>query len=919
MKNKAKSGLWIIIIFITFLSLVCSVSAADLKVVQDKYRTSYNNFMKALKDGANQEQIDKLSEQCKEDYAEYQTAVNASNELTTKSKKTSNTTFKNSSVVTETTAKTNNKKPEQIDAKKLKETKTKAINTMKANSFESVPMIEREIKINGKTYKYKTFAPSISKNNRKPISIPKKITEPLRISEPIMEPKRLKLETEPLPQNPEEIAAENMLSEIAKMLDGFTPTESDPQKETYLKIDEALHVICIKYEKYSYICAKAKLYAVDLCMKTLPKDDVMKNYQITNLCGEIKEYYSKNKEQRTVDVLGLLAGRISELNKRIEQSEKYDIEKINQNIKYAQNAMANFNKEIKYASSQVYSDPFFIPSFEYNLDGVLKSYSDTAYACAFNGYYSKAQSIMTELDTFYNSIPSNITVRCYKSYGSEEIITKTIEIKKDATSYFTAKGSYALAMKMRAQKYYYDENVITFDDAQKEFDKFNEEVAKIPRPGEKMGNYTTEFAVIQSMLEQPITKPKFTEVYYARTEETRLKAEDIVDPYDETTLKLIIDKQASTINLMPFKIEVKSNVSNRNKILHLRPNIFYGLGYDYYARLKPNEDETGNDKAKNMIKKHGDKDDMFIHSISCATGFKRFLQDEADWPGNPFKAIQGSKFFKAIIGEAVAKKQAADPDTIAVITKNIIEAMGHELITSDLIVKDVKSVSLIVRNQADWYFIDSHGGKGVLSVQLEDPTPDNLTGIRSRFLISDLNFNLTNIKGVIFGACNVLRVENHEDSEGELVIDYENSSGIQLLNKFSSKILMLGYNGYSSYECLEPINTITTEELAECYSKFPGYPYVKSFNENIAMSWLRNHQMRYKQSAKDFLDKYGSFDKFDKETKDIYDSATAPKYACAIYDNKYYFLTPLNVVKIKAIAEEIPLDTEYEFININKQ
>lgn len=80
MKNKRKSILAIFIIFSAILGLSYYTNAAEtLKTAQDKYRISYNNFMKALKEGADQDRIDQLSAQCKEDYAEYQKAVKGKN------------------------------------------------------------------------------------------------------------------------------------------------------------------------------------------------------------------------------------------------------------------------------------------------------------------------------------------------------------------------------------------------------------------------------------------------------------------------------------------------------------------------------------------------------------------------------------------------------------------------------------------------------------------------------------------------------------------------------------------------------------------------------------------------------------------------------------------------------------------------
>jgi len=80
MKYKAKFVLCSLIFIITIIGIVYSVSAANnLRALHDKYKASYNNFMKALKEGANQEQMDLLSAQCKTDYAEYQKELKFSN------------------------------------------------------------------------------------------------------------------------------------------------------------------------------------------------------------------------------------------------------------------------------------------------------------------------------------------------------------------------------------------------------------------------------------------------------------------------------------------------------------------------------------------------------------------------------------------------------------------------------------------------------------------------------------------------------------------------------------------------------------------------------------------------------------------------------------------------------------------------
>ena len=85
-----KTNIFIIIlcILILFLADILNFSHAtdtnNLKALHEQYKHSYNKFVKALKNGADQEYINKLTQKCKNDYAAYQKALKSSKDFKNK-------------------------------------------------------------------------------------------------------------------------------------------------------------------------------------------------------------------------------------------------------------------------------------------------------------------------------------------------------------------------------------------------------------------------------------------------------------------------------------------------------------------------------------------------------------------------------------------------------------------------------------------------------------------------------------------------------------------------------------------------------------------------------------------------------------------------------------------------------------------
>lgn len=262
MKYKSKFVLCSLI-FVMLLSIAYSANAANnLRALHDKYKASYNNFMKALKEGANQEQMDLLSAQCKADYAEYQKELKFSNAPTPD----------NSQVKTVT----GNPAPEETEVKNQLRVIKSDITKKPINTCENLLMAQKNVTIivNGKnrTVLIPYLNPEFIKKHP-PITQPKNVGTTIlaRIggkkkgSKYYEVPASYELLGYPLDSNDEiRCEGENRVYELYQLA---AKVNSDTFGELINKIYGIGLEIMEKYGKYPDICAAAQLYINDAMIK----------------------------------------------------------------------------------------------------------------------------------------------------------------------------------------------------------------------------------------------------------------------------------------------------------------------------------------------------------------------------------------------------------------------------------------------------------------------------------------------------------------------------------------------------------------------------------------------------------------------------------------------------------------------------
>lgn len=310
------------------LGLIYSINAAEkLKAAQDKYRISYNNLTKALKEGADQEYIDKLSAQCKDDYAEYQKAMNNKEESINKTSNYSVTTTIKKTVKDEKINK------QQIKNNQALKPQNKAVNKIKP--FVS-PLIDKQvkIKIDGKEQvititdinpEFIKDHPQMKKNSNK---------QAKRIGKSYDVPISIDALGYPVdPNDPVRCAGEKEVAELYALA-----ASVDSDTLNYFQILQAIrkqaNEIMKKYNKYPDICAFSQLYVADTIVNYLKKSNSF-NY-----------VYSSSSVYSKYNQLGLQYAQLSTINNAMKKL--FEVIEDRKNEMRLNDATLKADNEIKY-------------------------------------------------------------------------------------------------------------------------------------------------------------------------------------------------------------------------------------------------------------------------------------------------------------------------------------------------------------------------------------------------------------------------------------------------------------------------------------------------------------------------------------------------------------------------------------------
>lgn len=341
MKNKIKPILVVLIIFGAILGFNYYTNAAEnLKTLQEKYKISYNNLTKALKEGADQEHIDKLSARCKEDYAEYQKAAKDSGG------------FEN---------KTN-----------IQPVKTNSEPRKNEPVFEApVPMIQFKqikIKVNGndRLVRIPFINPEFAKKNppdKRLVRItakpsPRRIGGPSKVKKVksgkyYEVPCSYELFGYPLDESDKfRCSGEEKIYELYSLIAAQTP---DNFSEGITKIMILQYEIMEKYGNYPDICALAQLYGADAFEKQAKDSGYFKYFYSTSSSyfgySQIGRQYEhlKGSNEAMKNILSVIDDR----KKEIKANDQALIE---QNKEFAKE-IQKYAKEIEKIQKMVYGKP----------------------------------------------------------------------------------------------------------------------------------------------------------------------------------------------------------------------------------------------------------------------------------------------------------------------------------------------------------------------------------------------------------------------------------------------------------------------------------------------------------------------------------------------------------------------------------
>lgn len=721
MKNKRKSILTILIIFSAILGFSYYTNAAEnLKALQDKYRISYNNLTKALKDGADQECIDQLSEQCKADYAEYQKALHPASDFTGKPGTAPQKPSKGVKTPILTEQKTlKNAKKQNND----KVTFPKFINKFSKNSIN----VKEEVKRMEVIEKSQKQAPiKIAKNNG-PIKI-SRIREKLADVTPITDFPELTPDT----NDTLEIEGINNVKELFGLSDWCNTGTWTERLQKILIIESILPEFCQIYAKYPYICAMGKFCFAEFRHRfwgdseTTLDIDGFRNQEIytqlsetyANEKGSKADVFSKIKEISDArvsaigDVVNSLDSQIQALNIQLQDYLKFfNALKNATTIDYMIHN-GNTNKPSYFRINGQSFDPSYTSSIHIAISG-LYSQIATLYLKMRN--FDKADAMMQESIKFHNEIPASIKEQIYyiQADGTEtpgieytNVLTRNTDYYLDSLKNYmkwsACNGEVAENSEIASNKV--QELIKTVTDYQWNKDRDNiteEQLATIK------ANITDKYSD-GTHDNYYANKPNITKIYFTRFENVELLSDDVTNPFETLSLRALIDEN----NPAPFYSVPNVKISTINdpehvKILILKRDWICG---GYCRTFQVNSDHQPPDvpsgpvamvktinkqvyPVRNLVNRTKDAEKESISVLSGYNGYE---------DGLPLYDKQN--FWKVKLARATWKGQDF-PNNVVDVSKAFCIEGGEAICAS------VKTLTgyVVVANQADWFMIEADG------------------------------------------------------------------------------------------------------------------------------------------------------------------------------------------------------------------
>ena len=656
----------LIVIMLCFMALLLAdyfnfsfASAADnLKVLQEQYKSSYNRFMKALNDGADQEYINKLTVKCKNDYAAYQKALKSSKD------------FKN----TANTATINNNSSSDFQL------------------FDQLPLTDSE---------------NIKNPNFKPLRIKESIKTPKRIGSIATSEIDLFKPT-PLPSDQELMSMDgtpekaDYINIIKRMHNSLTSNGA------YFK--DEMEYILSDASKFPDLCALAILYHVENEIKRIMKPDSMPGYtdamildyelNLKNMLIEATEMFSQGKKinykicQDVINIISMPNGRLDTINNLINNQQKKikdNTENAIINIKTSKNNLIAFESTV-YVGTQRPNQQQILA----NCNGIIKSYRTLIESNLASGNYPEAQKYSDDLNNFYKNEFKNRYVIKYKQNSVEA--SEVISLAKTPDEFLTTQYQfYENMFKGKAKDFDYEK-------LKADLKTFSDYSEGVPHSGEynpSLPWMTTMGKDLLNKISAPfsITNFKLTK----NGKEIKSDSGEIIDPHGSFTLRF----RANRSNYDKTTEVTLENLSSTKKFkLQFKRSNFFDNSYscEYYLAFVPSD---SNDESNILTT---DKSNPPKDSITIAKA-------ELGFPS--LQSLYENKFFKSKMGFGSINFPSNDyAKGYYKFTADFLRSGGVEAVRATI---NDTTIDILFKNQASWVVFTGHGNPKSGSIGTYDP------------------------------------------------------------------------------------------------------------------------------------------------------------------------------------------------------
>ncbi len=683
----------IVLLLVDYFNFSRVIAADNLKALKEQYMFSYNKFVKALKDGADQEKINKLTEKCKIDYAAYQKAL--------KSLKS----FKN------------------IDD-------TSMINTSSANYSQSL----NQQLVND--------------------SDNQKVLKPLRINEPIKTPKRIgaiiensSFQPTPLPSDEELLKVDGTITKV-QYVNRIKQMHSTLISDENCYLKNEMDYLLLNGNNYPDLCSLAILFYAEGEIKKIVNnafegfsDAALLEYELNlrKTLLEAIEVYSQDKNMKYT----VCQGVCNAILKKLELLDKHigiQRTKVEQNIKTSISLITQARNDLITFETKIYNSndrPAGRQIIE-RCSSIIKSYRVLIDSNLALENYIDAKKYFYELNTFYQkTIKKQYIISYSNTTGTYKEI---INICKTPDEYVSTLNYYFTSLSKN------EINSVNYDDIKSDLKLFQDYAEAIPHESEydvPMPWMKTTASDLYDKISRPYVISKLTFAKYGKYYPSDFS--NVLD--SETDIELRFRSSRELLNNETFSIEVKSLTSLRKMTVSKfkKSNFLKDKSiYEYYALFRP----IIGSKDKDLIR----YDDDFKESIACFNGefYNKNLMDLYNTNDYFFKdgkhnifGFSNSQFLTYNFEKLIFPN-----------SKDFLKAGGAEYIETAPIQNKVAIA--LAKHQADWFIIDAHGWRSNWSGGIVESRAPNAAKVTPKELI-DCKDYAKNIDVLVLDACHCLK------------------------------------------------------------------------------------------------------------------------------------------------------------------